>query len=263
MPMAFSAAALSNSGRGRECLLNPLTAAYCASSSCRCAASRSTIAASSAVCGLQWTGPANPSATSRGSQPTWSRWAWLIATPARSAGGTGNGAQLRRRSSRSPWNMPQSTNIRWPPCSTSSRLPVTVPAAPRNVNHIAGTPFANVAPEPHAIGSGATGPEDPNGVRLHARGLVRVRGRRCRTHRLVGWRRMASPPLLVPGEGRGEGREDVVGPDLGGQSVRVEVVEEVLLDLGEGDATCTSRACCSSRSGTRHEAHRPFVEAHR
>src|SRR5512141_606703 len=50
------------------------------------------------------------------------------------AAGTGRGCQLRRRSSFSPWNSPQSTRTRR--SFTSSRYfePVTVRAAPRNVN---------------------------------------------------------------------------------------------------------------------------------
>ena len=48
-----------------------------------------------------------------------------------SAGSTGSGSQLRRRSSWRPWKSPQSTSTRWPPASTRYFDPVTVRAAPR------------------------------------------------------------------------------------------------------------------------------------
>src|SRR5438094_7397971 len=47
-------------------------------------------------------------------------------------GGSGSGFQLRRRSSFSPWNRPQSIIRRSPPASSAYFEPVTVPVAPRN-----------------------------------------------------------------------------------------------------------------------------------
>jgi hypothetical protein len=44
------------------------------------------------------TGPLKPCFTSTGSQPQWSRWAWLSTTASISAGATPSGAQLRSRS---------------------------------------------------------------------------------------------------------------------------------------------------------------------
>ena len=49
-------------------------------------------------------------------------------------GGTGKGSQFRSRSSFRPWNSPQSTSTRRPPCSSRYFEPVTVRAAPRNVS---------------------------------------------------------------------------------------------------------------------------------
>src|SRR5205809_68590 len=50
------------------------------------------------------------------------------------AGSTGNRAQFASRSSRSPWNKPQSISSRCDPFSKRYFDPVTVPAAPRKLN---------------------------------------------------------------------------------------------------------------------------------
>ena len=54
------------------------------------------------------------------------------------SGGIGNCAQLRNRRSLSPWNRPQSTSTRVPPCSSRYFDPVTVRAAPINVRSATG-----------------------------------------------------------------------------------------------------------------------------
>src|SRR5215475_1339777 len=49
-------------------------------------------------------------------------------------GAIGNGLKFRSLSSGEPWNIPQSTSSRLPAASTRYFEPVTVPAAPKNVN---------------------------------------------------------------------------------------------------------------------------------
>src|SRR5690606_12556247 len=109
-------------------------AAYSASRSLRCALSRSTIAVSAAVPSVIHTGPANPSRTSTGRYPEWSRWQWVRTTSSTLAGSTANGSQLRRRHSRSPWYSPQSTRRRPPGPSSRNFDPVTVSAPPRKLS---------------------------------------------------------------------------------------------------------------------------------
>jgi len=55
----------------------------------------------SAVAAVQYTGPANPSLTSLGSRPQWSRWAWVRSTASMLEAGKSNGSQLRPLNCRS------------------------------------------------------------------------------------------------------------------------------------------------------------------
>src|SRR5665647_2475042 len=78
------------------------------------------------------------------------------------SGGTGNGSQLRRRSSRSPWWRPQSTSRRRSPLSRRNRLPVTVPVPPKKVR-VADT--ASMAPACSPALARAAGRAGDHGVR--------------------------------------------------------------------------------------------------
>ena len=110
-----------------------------ANSSWSRAESRSTRRASSALAAVHQTLPRNPSWTSNGSRPQWSRCAWVSTTASSVAGSTPSGTLLRMDSSGPPWNMPQSTSTRARPVSTRWREPVTVRAPPRKVSSIRGS----------------------------------------------------------------------------------------------------------------------------
>ncbi len=60
-------------------------------------------------------------------------WAWLRKTQRTARASKGGLLQLRRRSSLSPWNMPQSISAVSPSTSMRNLAPVTVPAAPQKV----------------------------------------------------------------------------------------------------------------------------------
>ena len=66
----------------------------------------------------------------------WSMWAWVMTAASIVDGSTGNGSQLRSRSSFNPWYSPQSTRTRVSGVSTRKRLPVTVPVPPRTVSTV-------------------------------------------------------------------------------------------------------------------------------
>ena len=66
----------------------------------------------------------------------------------------GNGSQFRSRCDLSPWKSPQSIRTLKSPCSTRNRLPVTLPAPPRNLQdrrncgslHLNGSPRCSTRP---------------------------------------------------------------------------------------------------------------------
>jgi hypothetical protein len=92
--------------------------AYSASFSWICAESGSITASRSQVARVVWILPLKPSATSRGSRPEWSMWAWVRMTKSIVRGSKLKARWFFSRVSRPPWNMPQSTRKRTPSAST-------------------------------------------------------------------------------------------------------------------------------------------------
>ena len=76
-------------------------------------------------------GPWNPSLTTCGIRPQWSRCAWVSRIASSVVGSYASGIRFRTDSFGPPWNIPQSTRMRAWPVSRRNWLPVTVVAAPR------------------------------------------------------------------------------------------------------------------------------------
>ena len=115
---AFSSSAAARSGSRRS-----RRASRFANSTWSFAESSSTSRASSAVAAVHTIEPRNPCATSSGSSPQWSRWAWVRTTASSVAGSNPSGTRLRIVSAGPPWNMPQSMRTRARPVSSEEARP--------------------------------------------------------------------------------------------------------------------------------------------